>query len=614
MHRVYNSAFMNMLRDEKNAEYRLVIKNTLEFDPEILKRYVNFMNNPDERTAVDQFGKGDKYFGVATMLATMPGLPMFGHGQIEGFTERYGMEYRRSYWDEQPDDYLIERHEREIFPLLRLRRLFAEVKDFLLYDFFTPEGYVNEDVFAYSNLAGDERSLVVYHNKFASARGWVRNSAAYSVKTGADRALVQKHLAEGLALADGENTYTIFRDHAGGLEYIRQNRELFEKGLYLELDAYKAYVFFDFREVQDNEWRQYAQLAAYLDGRGVPSVEEALREIFLQPIHYTFRELANAGFFQWIIDNRLQVGRLEGLKVKGSEDQPSNLQPLNLQPLLDEAEQKSLALLAEIEQLTGGSGEPEAIAGEIRRKLEAALELPGLTGRPFSGLSKDQQKLAAAGIKYLLAGAGGDAIWAEGDIRNWGVLLGWLFTHPLGNVVGREHPLELSRSWIDEWLLGKILAGCLQDLGVDEVGAWQSVTIVRLLVGHGGLCLSPDLQTDGVYHTLQTWLKDGEVQRFLGVNRHQGILWFNREAFRSLVWWMFAVSVVEILTGEDSDQRPATGDQKGKSGQPPVAGSSPIGEKAASKIATCYQQVLRIQQAEEASGYQVEKLLEAAKP
>ncbi|MFL7792443.1 MAG: alpha-amylase family glycosyl hydrolase, partial [Anaerolineae bacterium] len=76
MHRVYNSAFMNMLRDEDNAKYRSVIKNTLEFDPEILKRYVNFMNNPDERTAVDQFGKGDKYFGICTLLVTMPGLPV----------------------------------------------------------------------------------------------------------------------------------------------------------------------------------------------------------------------------------------------------------------------------------------------------------------------------------------------------------------------------------------------------------------------------------------------------------------------------------------------------------------------------------------------------------
>ena len=33
MHRVYNSAFMHMLRDEDNAGYRRVIKETLEFDP-----------------------------------------------------------------------------------------------------------------------------------------------------------------------------------------------------------------------------------------------------------------------------------------------------------------------------------------------------------------------------------------------------------------------------------------------------------------------------------------------------------------------------------------------------------------------------------------------------
>ena len=47
MHRVYNSAFMNMLHREKNGEYRTLIRNTLEYDPRILSRYVNFMSNPD---------------------------------------------------------------------------------------------------------------------------------------------------------------------------------------------------------------------------------------------------------------------------------------------------------------------------------------------------------------------------------------------------------------------------------------------------------------------------------------------------------------------------------------------------------------------------------------
>ena len=103
MHRVYNSAFMNLLRDEDNQHYRGLLKQTMEFDPGIMKRYVNFMSNPDERTAIDQFGTGDKCFGIATLMATLPGLPMFGHGQVEGFTEKYGMEYQRPRYDETPN-------------------------------------------------------------------------------------------------------------------------------------------------------------------------------------------------------------------------------------------------------------------------------------------------------------------------------------------------------------------------------------------------------------------------------------------------------------------------------------------------------------------------------
>jgi len=53
---------------------------------------------------------------------------MFGHGQFEGLAEKYGMEYRRAYWDESPDAQTIARHERDIVPLLRRRRLFAEAR------------------------------------------------------------------------------------------------------------------------------------------------------------------------------------------------------------------------------------------------------------------------------------------------------------------------------------------------------------------------------------------------------------------------------------------------------------------------------------------------------
>jgi hypothetical protein len=273
MHRVYNSAFMHMLRDEDNAKYRLAIKNTLEFDPQILKRYVNFMNNPDEKTAVEQFGNGDKYFGICTVLSTLPGLPMFGHGQVEGFHEKYGMEFRWAKWEETPDDGLIRGHEWRIFPLLHRRYLFADVEQFLLYDFYSPNGSVDEEVFAYSNRFHDERGLIVYHNKFADTRGWIKTSAAI-IDKGSGK-IIRKNIAEGLGLP--HIGHVIFKDYVTQLEYIRSCQEIWDNGMYIELGAYQCHAFMDWRFIGDSEWKTVCE---QLNGAGVPSMQDEWRKLF----------------------------------------------------------------------------------------------------------------------------------------------------------------------------------------------------------------------------------------------------------------------------------------------------------------------------------------------
>jgi hypothetical protein len=273
MHRVYNSAFMHMLRDEDNAKYRLAIKSTLEFDPQILKRYVNFMNNPDEKTAVEQFGNGDKYFGICTVLSTLPGLPMFGHGQVEGYSEKYGMEFRRAKWDETADDGLIRGHEWRIFPLLHRRYLFADVEQFLLYDFYSPKGGVDEQVFAYSNRFNDERGLVIYHNKFADTRGWIKTSAAYIDKSSGKT--IRKNLAEGLGLP--RVGHVIFKDYVTQLEYIRSCKEIWDNGLYIELGAYQSHAFMDWRFVGDVEWKT---ICDQLNGAGVQAMQDEWEKLF----------------------------------------------------------------------------------------------------------------------------------------------------------------------------------------------------------------------------------------------------------------------------------------------------------------------------------------------
>ncbi len=283
MHRVYNSAFMNMMRDEENAKYRSVIKNTIEFDPDILKRYVNFMSNPDERTAIDQFGNGDKNFGVASMMSTLPGLPMFGHGQIEGFTEKYGMEFRRARYQEDPDRGLVARHEREIAPLLHQRWLFAESENFLLYDFYRPDGSVDENVFAYSNRRGEHRALVIYHNRFASTYGTIHVSASYADK-GAGH-LRQQTLGGAFGLPNDGNLFLAFRDNSTGLEHLERASKIVSQGYSLELHAYNCHVFLNWRELRPDENYRWDLLCDSLNGRGVPNLDDALQALEVAPLH-----------------------------------------------------------------------------------------------------------------------------------------------------------------------------------------------------------------------------------------------------------------------------------------------------------------------------------------
>lgn len=279
MHRVYNSAFMNMLKMEENANYRQTIRNVLEFNPQVLQRFVNFMNNPDEKTAVEQFGRESKYIGATVLLVTMPGLPMIGHGQVEGFHEKYGMEYKKAYWDEPVDEHLVKEHEKRIFPLMRRRWLFSGAEYFRLYNFMS-NGHLNEDVFAYSNRAGDQRALIFYNNRFASASGWIKMSTRYAVKgRDGEMILATESVGNSLGLNGDGRHYYVYRDYADGSEYIRNGRELCNEGFFINLEAYDYHVFLDFSEIWDDEYGTWGKLCQQLEGRGVASIDAEVIQV-----------------------------------------------------------------------------------------------------------------------------------------------------------------------------------------------------------------------------------------------------------------------------------------------------------------------------------------------
>ncbi|MFQ5709153.1 MAG: alpha-amylase family glycosyl hydrolase [bacterium] len=562
MHRVYNSAFMNMLKNEENAKYRQTIKNTIQFNPEILKRYVNFLNNPDEETAVAQFGKGDKYFGICIMMVTMPGLPMFGHGQIEGFAEKYGMEYRRAYWDEGVDWSLVQRHEREVFPLMKRRYLFAEVENFLLYDFYTPEGHVNENVFAYSNRFDDERALVVYNNKYEHARGWIRIAVPYRASNNGDSRLVHKTLGEAFSLHPEANTFCVFRDQISGLEYIRSSRELCERGLYVELGAFKYAVFLEFSEVRDNVWRHYAQLTEYLNGRGVPNILEALKELHLKPLLEAVDTLLNPEM----------VKRCMAARSSKNNKRVDN-------SFVADFQKRHLEIVKQAKKFSAGKCRETQVSNETRLRLEAALRLDDLNRR-FG--SKNDRKYEAA-LKYLRGQMPETSTF-------WAVAFGWLVIHQLGKVLHQTDFEQQSRSWIDEWLLGKRTNRLFLDLGTSGEQVSESTLLVKILTSEQCWFLDRKPRKARAQRILHHLLQSQDIQQYLRVNRYDGVLWFNKENFEKLLWWLFAIAAVQITACTKAEKA-----------------------EIARELADVFAIVQKWLQAEKLSEYKVGKLLEAAK-
>ena len=532
MHRVYNSAFMNMLRDEENAKYRSYLKKTIEFDPEILKRYVNFMSNPDERTAIDQFGTGDKYFGTAVMLATIPGLPMFGHGQIEAFTEKYGMEYKQARFEEWPNEDLVARHMREIAPLLKRRHIFAESADFVLYDFWKDDGQVDENVFAYSNRCGSDRSLVLFNNVYGSTHGTLHTSAA-SMNKGSGE-LQQRSLTDGLALPVEESLVIAYRDVTNNLEYLRRSTTLGHDGLTVSLRGYQYAVLLHWRELRSTAEQPWDQLCDALGGAGVHSVDEALSKMRLRSVHEALRAVLAAEMLEGIVKlsheteapadptGGAAAGALAQTKPRRAKQKMTVSQPRSEAPV------SVIAARAErfrevTKQLNGSVGLASTDANADKSSAEqfvetivAATRLPRAGRRAFS---VDGPHLSRSVLPSDSA--------AERAVAVWAPVVGWAL---LRDLFSPEHAIHA----FDDLQLRSAFAEIFSSLGLEGENAWRAAARVRILLQTQALSgANLDLQV-----THPSFWNDPDVRWLAGVNESSGKTYFNREATEELLWWL----------------------------------------------------------------------------
>ncbi len=556
MHRVYNSAFMHMLKNEENEKYRDLITNTLEFEPEILKRYVNFMSNPDEETAIRQFGSDDKYFGVCVLMSTLPGLPMFAHGQVEGYTEKYGMEYQRAYYNEQPNQWLVERHRKEIFPLTGKRYIFSEVDHFNIFDFITDQGYVNENVFACTNRSGNERALVLYNNKYESASGSIRVSAPKLSRQGSGKSTQTISLADALSISNQEKHFYIFSEHISGLEYLRSGSEIHNSGFHWGLQGFEYRVFWNFREVYDESW-DWEKLRNDLGGLGVPDIADMFASARLKPVHQKLEQLLSDEIINLIINNIINI--------TGQAN-----------PLPEEIFNRFEALIAGAEQKLSGKSTTKAQA-RFRTALDCLSNTfyfiktqEGLL-RPFfskNRINSLNEMLIVSNLR----------LYRENVI----ILTAFYVAEALTDLAD-----ELDRPDLMTRLrYHKPLQTVLKRTGRGERDIELDIRLIFILLRY-----APELNESGESplsdsRFLLQLLKDEDVKQFIGINLYQDVWYYSKENFEELADWLFALRLFSMF-------------------KPLQVASEPELVREIEKLITAS---LKLKELSEASGYQFEKL------
>jgi hypothetical protein len=282
---------------------------------------------------------------------------MFGHGQVEGYSEQYGMEFRRPQRDETPNEDLVARHRREIFPLLRQRWRFAGWQAFRQLSAFDGASEV-PDVFAYANRAqagpadaGERRSLVVYLNRYPRAH--VRIAGA----------------AEALGLGDDPAGYLILHDQRTGLQYLRHLRDTRERGLELSLDGYASHVFLGFEEVSDGDGAGWAELAQRTGLAGVPDAWAALRWLRAEPL----RDGVAAVFATATVQAAFLPPQETAVSQAGSHR-------------LSVAPPDVVSALMRLAVLTDAQGDTDELAARVAQQLSAARSIrPRLLAQAVPG-------------------------------------------------------------------------------------------------------------------------------------------------------------------------------------------------------------------------------------
>jgi hypothetical protein len=308
-------------------------------------------------------------------------------------------------------------------------------------------------------------------------------------------------LAEKFGLAgDG---WVVFHDMLSGLEYLRPARQIWDSGLYVQLNGFECHVFTNFYH-QTDPAGEYARLAAGLKGQGTPSIERTLWEQRMEGLLESFDKLMLP-----LQDPKELAGALNGGPARHSLARRTRE---CLQRLAPEA----CRIFSLPAALPPG---PEKLAAEIFERFRCSAMSPEAWNQRLSAL------LSISGKEGF-------------DELDSSVLYAFLIFQSINRLIPQPQARELLWNRLEKTLGNGRLPG----------GKAYHIRLLVEVLSDGGWSW-PIVLRDKI--ELRRFLERPKVLQYLGCNWHQNVFWFNKENFLYLVFCLAMAGI--ILTAGESN-------------------------------------------------------------
>ncbi len=293
-------------------------------------------------------------------------------------------------------------------------------------------------------------------------------SAAYADKGSGQ--LRQRSLWEGLGLNDAGSILG-FRDSLTGLEYLRRANEIGERGLRIELHAYQSYVFLDWRELHATASKPWDRLCDYLAGRGVPSLDEALINLELRPLHDAVR----AALEPSLVHMLAELAEPTHAPATPGKETATKAQRVFFERAWSACAQLLNLALPAYARRAGDTGPintsfVDSMAPVFRKMLRGAMLLPHMNALFPKPWPRAARRVLPSVDPHLSSTA------------LWGPVLAWIVLQVMAESIDSAAPERVAVEAFDRLRLRDPLAQAFHALGLEGEDGWRAAARVKALL------------------------------------------------------------------------------------------------------------------------------------